>query len=128
MSTHTHTHTHTQTHTHTHTNPHTLTLTFILTHIHTLPHLHTPTQDALFCLADLHYHGTDGIVKDEAGAYEHYVRAAEAGHADAMCCLGTMHYLGQGGRAVNREVWTDWVWAVWMGVLICVSLCHLAPR
>ena len=64
--------------------------------------------DALFCRADLHYHGTDGAVLDHTEAHAYYLRAAAADHADAMCCLGTMSYLGQGGQPVNHEAAFSW--------------------
>jgi len=52
--------------------------------------------DALYCLADCHYHGSDGFNQDNRRALALYKEAADAGHYDAMYCLGAMHFYGQG--------------------------------
>lgn len=46
--------------------------------------------EALFCLADMHLRGEEGVEKDEAKAVDFYRRAGEAGHPDALTSLGAL--------------------------------------
>jgi len=66
--------------------------------------------DALFCLADSAFHGSDGFEQDHVEALECWGRAAasSAGHADAMCCLGAVSYHGLCGQPRDLAKAFEW--------------------
>lgn len=59
--------------------------------------------DALFCMADLYFHGGDGIEQDYRMALKYYDMASRLDHADAKCSLGTMYYRGIGTKRNDEK-------------------------
>ncbi|GLE07271.1 hypothetical protein PINS_up017331 [Pythium insidiosum] len=65
--------------------------------LHYLDHaMQAGDEDALFCMADMYFHGSDGFDRDLEQARLFYEASAEAGSADAFCCLGALYYNGEG--------------------------------
>ncbi|EKX40878.1 hypothetical protein GUITHDRAFT_113138 [Guillardia theta CCMP2712] len=57
--------------------------------------------EALFCLGDMHFHGSDGFQMDHPKAFRFFQEAARLQHSAAMCCVGVMCYNGFG---VKKDV------------------------
>ena len=53
--------------------------------------------DAIFCMADMHFHGLDEVHKDIEAAIVLYERASSLDHIEATVVLGALYYNGLGG-------------------------------
>ena len=52
--------------------------------------------EALFIVADMYFHGTDGKEVDYERALQFYLEAGDQSHAPALCCAAAMYYHGLG--------------------------------
>jgi TPR repeat protein len=54
------------------------------------------SSEALNVLADLHFHGLDGLDVDQTIALRYYLEAGDLGHSNALCSAGAMFFHGLG--------------------------------
>ena len=57
----------------------------------------------MFCMADIYFHGLEGISKNTENARKLYESASKLDHVEATVALGALHYNGLGGYKMDRS-------------------------
>jgi len=77
--------------------------------------------EALYCLADIYLHGTDGVEVNPQVAAGYYRQAGERGHADALCSLGAVCFNGIGMEASHAAAFRCYLAASKLGSVAALS-------
>jgi TPR repeat protein len=94
-------------------------------------------EEALFLRGHGYYHGEDGRPQDYIKALENFLRAADAGHADAAISAGAMMHQGIGGNVRKDQQRAFELYQLagelgskegWRNVVACYALGEGVPK
>ena len=74
-----------------------------LFHYHVNKAVELEDPDAMFCMADIYFHGLEGVEKDVDKAKKLYESASKLDHVEATVALGALYYNGIGGYKKDRS-------------------------